>query len=234
MLAAVLSQSDAYGDVITLYSSPVAYQNAVAALGLSSITLDFESQPDETPAGPGSPQWASPATFNLAGGANSATFTTPGHFVFETFAWQSAAHSLRENGSSAVVVTFARPVFAVGVYALDIDNFVSNAATALYSSTTLPPLLQQFDNRFGRSDARAFLGAIATDDSLLHPRAVITTVTYDQANAKTPEFTYLDDFTVAVPEPSAISAMLSGIAVARRRRRKGSRTAAVQLARFAG
>lgn len=220
-----LSVSQVFGDAITFYSSAASFQSALSQMGLKSALVDFETLPNGLPVGPDDQSRSSPQVFSLFGGTNSANFTTTGSgFVYEDFVSVSPSHSLRENNSAPIQVRLAAPVSAIGVFAIDIDNAVAAAATAVYSSSTLANVVQEFNGVGGGVNQVAFLGAIATDDSLTLPRAILTQVLYDQSNSARPEFTYLDNFIVAVvPEPSGVVlllvAMVCSAAIRHRRER---------------
>ena len=226
ILAALLAKrQDASADTVTLYTDLTSFQNALAGLGLTADLINFESLPNGTPVGAGDVFRPSPENFNLFDGANTATLQTGSGFVYEDFVSVSPSHSLRETSSGPTALGFGAPVAAVGVFALDIDNLIANAVTVVYRSITVSDVVQQFDNSGGSANAVAFLGAIATDDTLSVARNILSGATYNLSNVNTPEFTYLDDLRVAaVPEPSSLLLISIGMVtpVLIRCRRKSS------------
>ena len=210
--------------VITLFSDLTSFQTSLTSLSLTAELIDFETLPDGTPAGAGDVGRSSPETFNIFGGSNTATFSTGSSFVYENFVSISASHSLREDASAPTELAYGSPVAAIGVFALDIDNLVSDAASAIYHSTILADVVQNFDNQGGAENSVAFFGAIATNDALDTAADILTGVTYDQSNVSTPEFTYLDDLhsasAAAIPEPTSLALFGLGLVGLSYRRRK--------------
>src|SRR4051812_15882468 len=100
VLCILCASGVASATTITTYSSYPAFSSALTSLGLTASIIDFEHRGDGSavPAGASSPS-NPPLSYSLFNGMNTATFSTTSQFVYESFAWHSAAHSLRETNS---------------------------------------------------------------------------------------------------------------------------------------
>ena len=201
--------------VISLFTDSVAFQASLASFGLTSQTIDFETQPNGAAVPAGDLAAASPLNYSIFGGQNTASFSTASSFVFENFVSISPSHSLRETNSGPTSLAYTNPVAAIGTFLLDIDKLVIDAATAVYSSTSLPNVQQTFDNSGGSQNVNRFFGAIATNNAGTAAENILTGATFDLSNVGGgAEFTYLEDVTTGVaaaPEPSTLALLGLGL-----------------------